>query len=357
MLASRRILSYFIIVLLFVCVILASESTTNNTWVVIVNTSRYWFNYRHAANAVIVYQLVKTLGISEDKIILMNAFDIANDIRNPSPGTVHYTGAYGMEVWPYDEMIVDYTDNEVSVESFISLLTGRPRAELYGKAQLKSNQNSSILIYMAGHGGDEFFKFHDNQELSAQNLALTFEEMHIKGRYKDILFILDTCQASTMSNYITSPHIATLASSAKGENSYAYNTDESLGVAIVDRFTHSMSEYFRSIMKYIPNADIGNGQRKAQIRSDHTLHDLHRSFNTERLHSTATLILSPGTKDPKHIRLNRFFGGFKQSQTNSKAAKAVAATAKSKSFSVPMNVSQVTATYKEEYVKKMLNIS
>eukprot|EP01032_Pedospumella_encystans_P038538 gene38538-43664_t len=70
--------------------------------------------------------------------------------------------------------------------------------------------------------------------MSAQDLALAFQEMHAKKRYKEILLILDTCQAVTMANYITAPNIITFASSLRGENSYAYPTVDSLGVAIVD---------------------------------------------------------------------------------------------------------------------------
>jgi phosphatidylinositol glycan class K len=39
-------------------------SHTNN-WAVIVDTSRFWFNYRHAANVLSIYRSVKRLGIPD----------------------------------------------------------------------------------------------------------------------------------------------------------------------------------------------------------------------------------------------------------------------------------------------------
>jgi len=36
--------------------------SNNNNWIVIVNTSRYWFNYRHLTNALTIYSIVKKLG-------------------------------------------------------------------------------------------------------------------------------------------------------------------------------------------------------------------------------------------------------------------------------------------------------
>ena len=52
----------------------ASEHTSN--WAVLVCSSRYWFNYRHVANALSIYRTVKRLGIPDSHIILMLADDV-----------------------------------------------------------------------------------------------------------------------------------------------------------------------------------------------------------------------------------------------------------------------------------------
>ena len=36
-----------------------------NNWAVIIDTSRFWFNYRHAANVLSIYRSVKRLGIPD----------------------------------------------------------------------------------------------------------------------------------------------------------------------------------------------------------------------------------------------------------------------------------------------------
>ena len=46
------------------------ETTTS---AVIVSTSLFWHNYRHAANALSVYRTVKRLGVRDDNIVLMLA--------------------------------------------------------------------------------------------------------------------------------------------------------------------------------------------------------------------------------------------------------------------------------------------
>ncbi|CAK8674982.1 unnamed protein product [Clavelina lepadiformis] len=61
-------------------------SSHTNNWAVLVCTSRFWFNYRHVANALSVYRSVKRLGIPDSQIILMLADDMACNPRNPRPG-------------------------------------------------------------------------------------------------------------------------------------------------------------------------------------------------------------------------------------------------------------------------------
>lgn len=40
-----------------------------------------------------------------------------------------------------------------------------------------------MLIYMNGHGGDQFLKFHDMEEVSSHDLGGALREMELKKRY------------------------------------------------------------------------------------------------------------------------------------------------------------------------------
>ena len=64
------------------------QSGHTNNWAVLVDTSRFWFNYRHVANVLSIYRSVKRLGIPDSRIILMVADDMACNARNPHPATV-----------------------------------------------------------------------------------------------------------------------------------------------------------------------------------------------------------------------------------------------------------------------------
>ena len=228
----------------------------NNNWAVLVCTSRFWYNYRHTANTLSVYHTIKKLGIPDNQIILMLAEDSACNARNTFPGTVYNDGKLSKNLYG-ENVEVDYRGYEVTVDNFLRVLTGRTKNMPLSK-QLKTDGQSNILVYLTGHGGDNFLKFQDHEELTAQDLADSFAQMYDTKRYKEILFMIDTCQANTMYEKIYSPNILSTGSSAKNENSYSYDNSDDIGVAVIDRWTYSTLKFFEKI----------------SIESKATLHDL-----------------------------------------------------------------------------------
>uniref|UniRef100_A0A0K0F585 GPI-anchor transamidase n=1 Tax=Strongyloides venezuelensis TaxID=75913 RepID=A0A0K0F585_STRVS len=57
-----------------------------NNWAILVDTSRFWQNYRHASNVLLLYDRIKALGIPDSNIILMMADNIPCNARNPYAG-------------------------------------------------------------------------------------------------------------------------------------------------------------------------------------------------------------------------------------------------------------------------------
>ena len=97
---------------------------------------------------------------------------------------------------------------------------------------------------MTGHGGDQFFKFQDEEEITANDFATLMDEMHVRNKYSKVLFITDTCQAFTLVDKTTSPNVYTVASSLRDESAYAHHVDPELGLAVIERYTHAMVEYY-----------------------------------------------------------------------------------------------------------------
>ncbi|KAA0193832.1 Phosphatidylinositol glycan, partial [Fasciolopsis buskii] len=226
------------------CILTEARHTSN--WAVLVDTSRFWFNYRHLSNVLALYRHIKRLGIPDSRIILMVSDDASCNARNPRPANI-YNHPYD-RINLYGESIeIDYRGNEATVENFIRLLTGRLPPSTPSSKRLNTDEHSNILIYMTGHGGDGFLKFQDDSELSNSELADAIEQMWQKKRYHEILFIAETCQAESMGLLVYSPNVITIGSSAVGEDSLSLHVDNDIGVFMSDRYSYYAAEFLKTV--------------------------------------------------------------------------------------------------------------
>jgi glycosylphosphatidylinositol transamidase (GPIT) subunit GPI8 len=381
MMNTRQI--YLFTVALAVLVQLAAcTESDSSTWAVIVCTSRYWFNYRHFANALAIYKEVRALGVPDEHIVLMSSLDAAMDPRNPFPGEMYSTNSAKDMLAGRDffwnsssgssthtplsssssdgtadyhnfhqlgDVQVDYSGPACNTDSFLRLLTGRHLPGTPLRQRLRSGPQSKVLLYLTGHGGDEFLKFHDQEELSAADLAIALRQMRLQKRYQELLLIVDTCQASTLGNYLEdAPAVTFISSSGLGENSFAYDTNHELGLAVADRFTYKLQQYLqrhREVHKaYLlaqaqrardptplhsatpPQSAQFTGSEKSLLKkarknamreagaagvppSVQDLTDYLRQASQRRfLHSTASLQQSSGSRRAKNMVLAEFFG-------------------------------------------------
>ncbi|KPM42422.1 GPI-anchor transamidase [Neonectria ditissima] len=281
--------SHALVVAALLATLAAAEHTSN--WAVLVCTSRFWFNYRHLANVLSMYRTVKRLGIPDSQIILMLPDDMACNPRNAFPGTVYSNSDRAVDLYG-DNIEVDYRGYEVTVENFIRLLTDRVGAEMPRSKRLLTDDRSNILVYMTGHGGNEFLKFQDAEEIGAFDLADAFEQI-----YHEILFMIDTCQANTMYSRLYSPNILATGSSELDQSSYSHHADNDVGVAVIDRYTYYNLEYLETQVK--------------DLNSPKTVGDLFDSYDYEKIHSNPGVRydLFPGGADTARSRLiTDFFG-------------------------------------------------
>ncbi|KAL8836014.1 MAG: hypothetical protein Q9176_006584 [Flavoplaca citrina] len=244
-----------------------TQHTSN--WAVLVSTSRFWFNYRHLANVLSLYRTVKRLGIPDSQIILMLPDDMACNPRNAFPGTVYNNADRALDLYG-DNIEVDYRGYEVTVENFIRLLTDRLPPEFPRSKRLGTDAGSNVLVYMTGHGGNEFLKFQDSEEIGSRDLADAFEQMWEKRRYRELLFMIDTCQANTLYTQFYSPGIIATGSSEIDQSSYSHHADNDVGVAVIDRWTYYNLEFLEGVR-------VGDRAK--------TLGELFGSYDERKIHS------------------------------------------------------------------------
>lgn len=273
-------------------------STHTNNWAVLVDASRFWFNYRHVANVLSIYRSVKRLGIPDSQIILMIADDMACNPRNPNPGFVYNNANQHINVYG-DDVEVDYRGYEVTVENFVRLLTGRTQNGTARSKKLLTDTSSNVLIYLTGHGGDGFLKFQDSEEITNQELADAIEQMWQKKRYNELFLMVDTCQAASLYEKFHSPNILAIASSLVGEDSLSHHVDPSIGVYMIDRYTYYALEFLEKVQ---PNSNRTIGEflqvcpKRVCISTVGVRKDLYR-------------------RDPNKVPITDFFGSIRPTHT------------------------------------------
>lgn len=75
------------------------------------------------ANTLAMYRTIKRLGVPDSNILLMLADDVSCNARNPFPAQVYANKDRKLDLYG-DGIEVDYRGYEVTVESFLRLLTG-----------------------------------------------------------------------------------------------------------------------------------------------------------------------------------------------------------------------------------------
>ncbi|KAJ3194416.1 hypothetical protein HK101_002736 [Irineochytrium annulatum] len=199
-----------------------------------------------------MYRTVKRLGIPDSNILLMLSDDVACNSRNHFPATVYNNAGKMLDLYG-SNIEVDYRGYEVTVENFIRVLTGRHDDFVPRSKRLLTDDRSNVLIFMTGHGGDEFLKFQDAEEISSHDvadaIAQMFEKRRVHTRYHEIFLMIETCQAASMYKRIYSPNVLAAASSLTGENSLSHHTDVDIGVAVIDRFTYYNLETLEKLQR------------------------------------------------------------------------------------------------------------
>lgn len=305
-----------------------NDDNNNNNFAVIVSTSRYWFNYRHHANALSLYQLLKDHGhYDDDHIALFLADDgsVSMNPRNPVKNKVYNTAAAAAATTSLyrDDTEIDFRGDDVTVSNFLNVLTGRSNNH-HNNQLLSLNENSNVLIYLTGHGGDTFLKFRDTDELTTTQFASALVQMQVARRYRHVLVIADTCQAFTLSDALvdTAPlpsvandsflggttktmasrindfvrsvssthrtiatNVTMIGSALRGESSYAHTGNPILGLSVIEKYTHFMTQAMRQLAE--------NGVGDAAKENDGAMRVEDHPWNRDSIHELLVAKFSP----------------------------------------------------------------
>ena len=173
----------------------------------------------------------------------------ACESRNAYPGEI-VLSELGIIIRTCQENIdINYQESDFHNYQLLDILRGRKLNQYNGFRQLNSDKNSKIMVVITSHGGENFIKVRNFLVVLTDEINRTLNEMYIKGKYKELLFVLDTCEGYTLYNHVNVPNIYFVSSSALGQKSSSYSYDENLMGPTVDKFHFLMYNMLVDIHK------------------------------------------------------------------------------------------------------------
>jgi len=201
-------------------------------WAVVVGPSRGWTNYRHQSDALNVYTLLRQNGVDDDHIILMIYDDIPTDSENPLKGDVHNIPK-GQNL--RSGAVVDYSGTNVSSETVRNVLTGTRTAQT--PVVLESNESTNVFVYIASHGSPGEIVFRYDDAISTEEFTEMTSAMYANQKYRQVLFVIDTCFGESVATTITAPGIIYLTGAADNEPSLGAVYDMDIKQWLSDEFS------------------------------------------------------------------------------------------------------------------------
>lgn len=264
----------------------------SDQYAVLVQGSNGMDNYRHQADVLSVYQLLRRGGFDDDHIILILDGALANDRYNKEPGIIR-NDIYGPDLLGgtdaeegYPAAVVDYDSDSLSAADISDILLGKSSSHLpVTLPRSESSALPNVLLYWSGHGrnnnlhGIDELSWRDEQAgrgMTSTLLRQTVEQMAIRK----MLVITEPCYSEGVITQLQGLTGVLAMSSASGdEQSWAENWNPYMGryggVWMCDRFTHNLvscltedaSITYRGLYLYCMSHTIGSHVKL--VNADH----------------------------------------------------------------------------------------
>ncbi len=214
-------------------------------YAVLVQGSNGWNNYRHQADVLSVYQMLKTKGFDDDHIILIIDKALASDAKNPEPGIIRAEDG-GKDLMAGSSM--DYDNADISPADISNILLGVKTDKT--PVVLPKDAGQNVLLFWSGHGHNHANNGADElvwrnadvgRGMTADLLRQTISLMQQQGHYRKMFVLTEPCfSEAVITPLVGIPGVLAMSSAGTFEQSFADNWSTELGVWRCDRFSRNL---------------------------------------------------------------------------------------------------------------------
>ena len=214
-------------------------------YAVLVQGSNGWMNYRHEADVLNIYQMLKAGGYDDDHIILVSADDAANASENSDKGAVR-TDPDGRNL--REGAVIDYKNADLTPQDICNILKGVKTDKT--PVVLPADAGQNVLLFWSGHGRS--VSTNGVNEMAWRNelagngmtdelLSQTLQQMADQKQFRQMLVCLEPCYSANMGKALEGiPGVLAICSAGAYEQSFADSWSNDLGIWMCDRFSRNL---------------------------------------------------------------------------------------------------------------------
>ena len=209
-----------------------------STRALLVATSSGWTNYRHQADVLALYQLLRRNGFSDENIVLVCADDIARNASNSTPGEIRVKPG-GDNV--YRNVEIDYRLADLSEQDICDILAGNRSERL--PDVIDGDEGTNVFVFWSGHGEPGTLCWDDGTGITPAMMRATLEQMAEKRNYRKLCLFAETCFSGSVFEKCTGlPGMLFFTAAGNNETSKADVFNADMAVWMSNRFTSTFVE-------------------------------------------------------------------------------------------------------------------
>lgn len=225
-----------------------SYPAPSDKYAVVVGASDTWMNYRHQADALAMYQMLKSAGYDDDHIILIMEDNIADNPQNVYPGVVRIVpGGENL----YHDVKVDYRLSEIREKDLADIMTGNTSERL--PYTISPTENDNIIMFWCGHGARNTLMWGSYDDVKGSEMRTVIEKLNSEKRYRKLMFVHDACYSGTIGEAIEGiPGALVFTAAHANEPSKADVYDNEMNIWLSNGFTRT----FRDVVTKNPDITL-----------------------------------------------------------------------------------------------------
>lgn len=242
-------------------------------YAVLVQGSSGYSNYRHQADVLGIYQMLRSGGFPDDHIILVLDKDMALDENNPDRGVVR-NAEDGPDLFGGTDRLpaatVDYDSKDFSPADIANILLGKRSERL--QTVLPQDAGTNVLLFWSGHGdsvsngGADEFCWRDEPPGNGFGSGLLKETVSTM-KFRKLLICAEPCYGEGVIRAVEGiPGVLAISGASANEMSWADHWNSDARLWMCDRFSLNLIEHltqnpesnFRDLFLYCAAHTLGS---------------------------------------------------------------------------------------------------